>query len=200
MPSSLLEPPSGPSLTYTVYLPFSKHLQPSGAAVLCLRTYSSPGVGLGETVSNHLPLQRTPHPSQGYYLIDLSIYHRTVSKVIQEAYTYNGVLLLIGLLPKSQKHPEASLEMDYISLSSMWTYTQQGKMSMCIFWDSGPSYCYSNEILSVKNSLKDRDAWVAQQLRACLGPSIPGSSPTTDSLHGACFSLCLSLSASLMNK
>ena len=51
-----------------------------------------------------------------------------------------------------------------------------------------------------------RDAWVAQQLSGCSGcdPGVPGLSPTSGSLHGACFSLCLclclSLSVSLMNK
>ena len=32
------------------------------------------------------------------------------------------------------------------------------------------------------------------------GPGVPGSSPASGSLHGACFSLCLCLSLSLRNK
>ena len=51
-------------------------------------------------------------------------------------------------------------------------------------------------------------AWVAQQFSAAFSPGPDprnlGSSPTSGSLHGACFSLCLhlclSLSVSLMNK
>ena len=54
----------------------------------------------------------------------------------------------------------------------------------------------------------NRAAWVAQRFSASfsprLGPGILGSSPTSGSVHGACFSLCLclclSLSVSLMNK
>lgn len=49
--------------------------------------------------------------------------------------------------------------------------------------------------------------WVAQCLSICLGsghdPGILGSSPTSGSPQGACFSLChvsASLSVSLMNK
>ena len=47
------------------------------------------------------------------------------------------------------------------------------------------------------------DAWVAQRLSVCLrlgsghDPMVPGSSPTSGSLSGACFSLCLCLCLSL---
>ena len=44
-------------------------------------------------------------------------------------------------------------------------------------------------------------AWVAQRFSATFGPGHdpwdPGSSPTSGSLHGACFSLCLCLCLSL---
>ena len=46
-----------------------------------------------------------------------------------------------------------------------------------------------------------RDVWVAQWLSVCLwlrhDPGVPGSSPTSGSLQGACFSLCLCLCISL---
>ena len=45
------------------------------------------------------------------------------------------------------------------------------------------------------------DPWVAQRFGACLWPRAwswrPGWSPTSGSLHGACFSLCLCLCLSL---
>ena len=45
------------------------------------------------------------------------------------------------------------------------------------------------------------EAWVVQRFRATFNPGPdpgdPGSSPTSDFLHGACFFLCLRLCLSL---
>ena len=63
-------------------------------------------------------------------------------------------------------------------------------------------------MVTVVNNTTLRAAPVAQRFGATFGlgcdPGDPGSSPTSGSLHGACFSLflclCLSLSLSVMNK
>ena len=41
---------------------------------------------------------------------------------------------------------------------------------------------------------------VVKRLPLACDPEVPGWSPTLGSLHGACFSLCLCLCVSLMNK
>ena len=87
-------------------------------------------------------------------------------------------------------------------------------LSRCIFnsWEmtQGRRILCLNLMMSTKKWKEKLGSLVAQRFSAAFGPGCdpgdPGLSPTSGSLHGACFSLCLclcpppSLSISLMNK
>ena len=62
-------------------------------------------------------------------------------------------------------------------------------------------WCHGERQNTAFRTGRSGDPWVAQGFSACLWPRADpgdqGSSPTSGSLHGACFSLCLCLCLSL---